>query len=96
MREGIQHIHLGLCMVRVYGMHRKKAGTKVLIAVRDTRWGNDDRNIIGTIEIDMERGTQMTFMAPDMMMSIHDFFNHIELTIQTRGYENWEGAESNL
>lgn len=44
----------------------------------------------------MERGTQLTYMAPDIMVSIHDFFNHIELAIQARGYETWTGGESNF
>ncbi|KAJ4850533.1 hypothetical protein Tsubulata_028691 [Turnera subulata] len=91
LREGTEHIHLGLLMIRVHGLHRREAGTNVLIVLRDTRWGGDDRSIIGTMEIDMSRGTQLVYLAPNMMLSIHDFYRHIQLSIQARGYESWVG-----
>lgn len=30
------------------------------------------------------------------MISIHDFHRHIEIAIRTRGYDNWQGGNSNL
>ncbi|GJX77555.1 Orf y [Tanacetum coccineum] len=32
----------------------------------------------------------------DMMMSINDFHDHLRVSIQTHGYEAWQGGESNL
>ncbi|KAJ4782008.1 polyprotein, partial [Rhynchospora pubera] len=40
--------------------------------------------------------TQLAYAVPDMMVSIHDFYNHIQLVVQTHGYESWRGGESNL
>jgi hypothetical protein len=62
--------------------------------LRDTRWP-DDRAIISSMEIDLTAGTQLAYTAPDMTLSIHDFSNHIQVVIQTHGYEGWQG-ESNL
>ncbi|KAG6466575.1 hypothetical protein ZIOFF_074697 [Zingiber officinale] len=55
-----------------------------LVVLRDTRW-RDDRSIIATMEMDLTRGTQMVYVIPDIMMSIEDFANHLELSLQTQG-----------
>lgn len=38
----------------------------------------------------------MMYFTPDMMVSMEDFYNHIQVVIQERVYENWVGVESNL
>lgn len=78
LNSGLQHIHLGLMMVQIYALHRRDAGTNVLVVLEDTRW-QDDSSIIETMEVDMALGTQLVYITPNMMMSIHDFYNHVEL-----------------
>ncbi|AAN75640.1 polyprotein [Taro bacilliform virus] len=96
LREsGQQHLHIGLIMIRVHPLHRRNAGTTALIVPRDIRW-NDDRSIIGTMEIDLSAGSQIVYIAPNIMLSVEDFYRNIQLAIQTQGYENWNSAESNL
>ncbi|GKE97950.1 hypothetical protein Tco_0021301 [Tanacetum coccineum] len=51
-REGMQHIHIGLAMIRLHTLHRIGAGTNALIVLQDTRWSNTTR-IISTIEVDL-------------------------------------------
>ncbi|KAJ4775064.1 polyprotein [Rhynchospora pubera] len=46
--------------------------------------------------MDLTSGTQLAYTAPDMTLSIRDFRDHIQLVIQTHGYEGWQGGESNL
>lgn len=70
--SGLQHIHLGIFMIRLHALHRR------------------------TMEVDLSAGTQLVYMFPDMVLSIYDFHNHIEVVIQTHGYETWQGGESNL
>lgn len=82
MEEGLQHIHLGLIMVRVQALHRRDAGTNVLIVLRDTMLA-DDLAVIGTMEIDLTFGSQLVYIAPNMMLSIDDFYRHIQLCIHT-------------
>ena len=94
-RSGFQHLHIGLIMVRLYTLHRRSAGVNALVVIRDTRWA-DDRSIIGTMEMDLTSGTQLAYIAPDIMMGIRDFYNHVELVIQTHGYNAWQAGESNL
>ncbi|CAM8880292.1 unnamed protein product [Rhodiola kirilowii] len=94
-RAGMQHIHLGLIMIRVHALHRRRAGTTALIALRDTRW-QDERQVIETMEVDLSEGTQLVYIVPEIFMSVDDFYNHIEIAIQTQGYAaTWDG-ESNL
>ena len=80
-REGMQHIHIGLMMVRVHAMHRRGSGVRVLLVIRDTRWGANPRSVIGSMEIDLERGTELVYFMPDMMVSLVDFYNHIQIVI---------------
>ncbi|GKA11393.1 Orf y [Tanacetum coccineum] len=39
-REGMQHIHIGLAMIRLHTLHRIEAGTNALVVLQDTRWSN--------------------------------------------------------
>ncbi|GKB46077.1 hypothetical protein Tco_0896830 [Tanacetum coccineum] len=71
------------------------SGTNALVVLRDTRW-EDSRQIIGTMEVDLSAGTRLVYMFPDMVLSIDDFHNHVEVAIQTHGYDTWQGGESNL
>ncbi|CAL5408816.1 unnamed protein product [Camellia sinensis] len=48
------------------------------------------------MEVDLTRGIQMVYIVPNTMMTIGDFYNHVQIVIQTRGYENWQGGEANL
>ncbi|KAJ1698241.1 hypothetical protein LUZ63_006753 [Rhynchospora breviuscula] len=95
LQEGLQHLHIGLIMVRLYTLHRRSAGVNALVLIRDTRW-RDDRAVIISMEMDLTSGTQLAYTAPDMTLSIRDFRDHIQLVIQTHGYEGWQGGESNL
>ncbi|GJV77539.1 hypothetical protein Tco_1509123 [Tanacetum coccineum] len=93
--SGLQHIHLGIFMIRLHALHRRSAGTNALVVLRDTRW-EDSRQIIATMEVDLSAGTQLVYTFPDMILSVNDFHNHIEVAIQTHGYDTWQGGESNL
>uniref|UniRef100_A0A8F8XBN9 RNA-directed DNA polymerase n=1 Tax=Rubus yellow net virus TaxID=198310 RepID=A0A8F8XBN9_9VIRU len=95
-REGMQFIHVGMAMVRIQMLHRTDAGISALVVFRDTRW-NDDRQVIGSMSVDMTRGAQLVYIIPNAMMSIYDFYNRIQVSIQTRGYgTGWEGGDSNM
>ncbi|KAJ3704990.1 hypothetical protein LUZ61_008695 [Rhynchospora tenuis] len=94
-QEGLQHLHIGMIMVRLYTLHRRSAGVNALVLLRDTRW-RDSRAVISSMEMDLSSGTQLAYTAPDMTLSIRDFRDHIQLVIQTHGYEGWQGGESNL
>ncbi|WOL20207.1 hypothetical protein Cni_G29011 [Canna indica] len=95
VQEGLQHLHIGMIMVRLHTLHRRSAGVNALVLLRDTRW-MDDRAVISSMEIDLTTGTQLAYTAPDMTLSIHDFRDHIQLVLQTHGYQGWQGGESNL
>ena len=94
-REGLQHLHMGLIMICLFTLHRVAAGVNALVVIQDTRW-SDDRSIIGTMEMDLTHGSQLAYIGPNMMLSIWDFYNHIQLVIQTHGYDTWRAGESNL
>ncbi|GJT93551.1 Orf y [Tanacetum coccineum] len=48
------------------------------------------------MEVDLSAGTQLVYTFPDMILSVNDFHNHVEVAIQTHGYDTWQGGESNL
>lgn len=92
----IEYIHLGILQVRFQILHRRYAGTLALVVFRDTRWGADGRSIIAAMEVDLAEGNQLIYIMPDIMMTIKDFYRHIQISICTKGYDSWEGAEANL
>ncbi|GJR42805.1 hypothetical protein Tco_1310908 [Tanacetum coccineum] len=85
----------GIFMIRLHALHRRSAGTNALVVLRDTRW-EDCWQIIGTMEVDLSVGTQLVYMFLDMVQNIDDFHNHMEVVVQTHGYDTWQGGESNL
>ncbi|GKD77769.1 hypothetical protein Tco_1340390 [Tanacetum coccineum] len=74
---------------------QRSARTNALVVLRDTRW-EDSRQIIATMEVDLSAGTQLVYTFPNMILSVNDFHNHVEVAIQTHGYDTWQGGESNL
>ncbi|GJS47293.1 Orf y [Tanacetum coccineum] len=82
-------------MIRLHALHRRSAGTNALVVLRDTIW-EDSQQIIGTMEVDLSAGTQLVYMFPDMVLSIDDFHNHVEVAIQTHGYDTWQGVWTTL
>ncbi|GKF23648.1 hypothetical protein Tco_0075970, partial [Tanacetum coccineum] len=93
--RSLQHIHLGIFMIRLHALHQRSAGTNALVVLRDTRW-EDSRQIIRTMEVDLSAGTQLVYMFLDMVLSIDDFHNYVEVAIQTHGYDTCKGGESNM
>ncbi|GJS66827.1 hypothetical protein Tco_0681391 [Tanacetum coccineum] len=93
--SGLQHIHLEIFMIRLHALNQRSAGTNALVVLRDTRW-EDSRQIIATMEVDLSAGTQLVYTFPDMILSVNDFHNHVEVAIHTHGYDTWQGGESNL
>nr|QVG60622.1 ORFIII polyprotein [Banana streak MY virus]QVG60625.1 ORFIII polyprotein [Banana streak MY virus] len=95
-QAGLTYIHLGVLQVRFQILHRTFAGTMALLVFRDTRWTADDRSIISAMEVDLAEGNQLVYVIPNIMMTIGDFYRHIQISIRTRGYDSWEGGEANL
>ncbi|GKF35470.1 hypothetical protein Tco_0108670, partial [Tanacetum coccineum] len=48
------------------------------------------------MEVDLSTGTQLVYTFPDIILSINDFHSHVEVAIQTHGYDTWQGGKSNL
>nr|UYZ57208.1 polyprotein [Banana streak IM virus] len=98
LEAGFEYIHLGVLQVRIQIMHRSYAGTMALVVFRDTRWTQEDaedRSIIAAMEADLSQGHQLIYVIPDIMMTIRDFYQHIQISILTKGYNGFQG-ESNL
>ncbi|KAK8957539.1 hypothetical protein KSP39_PZI001120 [Platanthera zijinensis] len=88
-------VHLGLIVIGLKGLARKKLGTKVLITLLDKRWQSDARKaMIAAMEVDMSGNKGIFYCSPDFMISIKDI-DKIELGIQSKGYEDFTG-HSNL
>ncbi|ATZ69522.1 ORF3 polyprotein [Cacao swollen shoot Ghana R virus] len=94
-RSGYNFIHVGILQVRIQILHRQREGTMALVVFRDTRW-EGDRSIFATMEVDLTRGSQLVYAIPDTMMTINDFCQHVQISILTRGYDQWQAGEANL
>ncbi|KAG6516457.1 hypothetical protein ZIOFF_026922 [Zingiber officinale] len=85
----------GVIQVRIQILHRQEEGTLALVVFRDNRW-QGDQAIFATMEIDLTHGSQLVYVIPDTMLTISDFYRNIQVSILTRGYENWRNGEANL
>ncbi|KAG6483949.1 hypothetical protein ZIOFF_060742 [Zingiber officinale] len=94
-RSGMSFLHMGVIQVRVQILHHQEEGTLALIVFRDNRW-QGDQVIFATMEIDLTHGSQLVYVIPDTMLTISDFYRNIQVSILTRGYENWRNGEANL
>lgn len=66
-----------------------------MVVFRDNRW-NGDQSIFATMEIDLTHGSQLVYAIPNTMMTIGDFCRNIQISVLTRGYNNWQNGEANL
>ncbi|GJY96830.1 hypothetical protein Tco_0513740 [Tanacetum coccineum] len=87
---GENQMNLRLCNEESYESLRKSGLQHIHLG-----W-EDSRQIITTTEVDLSAGTQLVYTFPDMILSVNDFHNHVEVAIQTHGYDTWQGGESNL
>ncbi|QHF16180.1 polyprotein [Camellia lemon glow virus] len=94
-KSGLKLIHVGIVQVRVQVLHRLRQGTMAHLVLRDTRWVGD-QSVYASMEVDLTKGVQMVYMVPDVLLTLQDFADHMELSIQTKGYEKLRDAEANL
>ena len=83
-------MHLGLIVIGIKRLARKGLAIKILLALLDKRHSNTDQTLIATIEVDMNENQGIFYCSPDFMISLEDI-KHIEIGIQTKGYEEFKG-----
>lgn len=94
---GYATIHVGAILLSVVGMHRRHYGAKVLLCLVDTRTTDLRKGIISQTEIDLDDNIEYIYITPERLsMTIKDFSEHLQLLIQTKGYEDWTNGEANL
>lgn len=84
-------IHLGLIVIGIRGLVRQKVGTKLLLILIDDRHQDMDKAIFGMMEVDMNNNIGIVYIAPNFSMTINDFYKHIKIIIQSKGFENFIG-----
>nr|GFC61482.1 hypothetical protein AMTR_s00071p00160380 [Tanacetum cinerariifolium] len=100
--SGLQHIHLGIFMIRLHALHRRSAGKNALVVLRDTRW-EDSRQIIATMEVDLSAGTQLSNTSyMRFQYSVENVVDHLTtngitaIPDERRSIEELEGMSWNL
>jgi hypothetical protein len=73
-------------------MTRKKLGTKVLVTPLDKRWDTINKATLGFLEGDMNENNLITYIAPDLMMSVQEFIEKMNFGFKTKGYEEFIGT----
>ncbi|KAG6528853.1 hypothetical protein ZIOFF_011045 [Zingiber officinale] len=76
-------------------LKKQEEGTMSLIVFRDNRWIGD-QTILATMEVDLTQGSQLVYVIPNIMLTIGDFYRNIQVSILTRGYDQWRGGDANL
>jgi hypothetical protein len=78
-------------IIGIKGMTRKKLGTKVLVTLLDKRWDTINKASLGFLG-DMNENTLITYIAPDLIMSVQEFIEKMSFGFQTKGYEEFNGT----
>ncbi|QED42803.1 ORF3 [Dioscorea badnavirus A] len=94
-QSGMEFIHIGILQVRLQIMHRVDEGTMALVVFRDNSW-RGNKAIIALMEVDLSQGHQIIYVIPDIMMTLRDFYRNIQVSILTKGYEEWQGGQNLL
>jgi hypothetical protein len=79
-------------IIGIKGMTRKKLGTKVLVILLDKRWHTINKAVLGFLEGDMNENILITYIAPDLIMSVQEFIEKMSFGFQTKGYEEFKGT----
>jgi hypothetical protein len=87
-----KYIHQGMYIIGIKGMTRKKLGTMVLVTLLDKRWDTINKAALGFLERDMNENNLITYIAPDLMMSVQEFTEKMSFGFQTKGYEEFKGT----
>nr|AYH52631.1 ORF3 [Dioscorea bacilliform AL virus 2] len=94
-KSGMEFVHIGILQVRLQILHRSDEGTMALVIFRDNSW-KGNKSIIALMEVDLTQGHQMVYLVPDIMMTIRDFYRNIQISVLTKGYEEWQGGHNLL
>nr|AYD60109.1 ORF3 protein [Dioscorea bacilliform RT virus]AYD60112.1 ORF3 protein [Dioscorea bacilliform RT virus] len=94
-KANMQFIHIGLMQVRIQVLHRLEAGTMALVVFRDCSW-KGKRSTIARMEVDLTKGSQLVYVAPNIIKKFTDFYNNIQVSILTKGYDDYQNSEANL
>ncbi|ASA40120.1 ORF3 [Dioscorea bacilliform virus] len=90
-KANMEFIHIGILQVRIQVLHRLDEGTTALVVFRDNSW-KGKRSIIALMEVDLSEGYRMIYLIPNFMMTVTDFYRNIQVSILTKGYEEWQGG----
>ena len=83
-------MHLGLIIIGIKGLTCKGLRKKVLLAILDKRHKKVEDALIARIEEDMNQNGGIFYCNPDFMVTLEDIKN-LEIGIQTKGYEEFQG-----
>ena len=89
-QKGYKLVHIGCLVIAVKGLFRKGTGTKVLALIYDKRWTDIIKGQIAIMEIDMNNGGGIFYCCPNLFLTL-DELKHIQIGIQTKGFEEFSG-----
>lgn len=88
-------MHMELIVLGIKGLTRKNLGAKVLIVLYDDRCTYLEKPVIGSTEVNMTNNRRIFYISPNFLINLKEFGTHIEIEIQTKGYEEMNNG-SNL
>jgi hypothetical protein len=88
---GYKYIHQGMYIIEIKGMTRKKLGTNILVTLLDKGWDTINKASLGFLEGDMNENSLITYIAPDLIMSVQELYIYIQT--HTRPYKCYSSPE---
>jgi hypothetical protein len=79
-------------IIGIKGMTRKKLGTQVQVTLLDKRWDTINKAALRFLEGYMNENNLITYIAPDLIMSVQEFIEKMSFDFQTKCYEEFKGT----
>lgn len=87
-------VHPGIIVIGMKHLGRKQAGGKVLLVLRDTRRTDENKSVLGCMELDMSQNATLAFCNLDFVLSWPDAKKYLKLFVQTKGFEDMIAGEN--
>lgn len=88
------YVHPGVFVMGIKHLGRKQAGGKVLLVLRDTRRTDENKSVLGCMELDMSQNAVLAFCNLDFVLSWSDAKKYIKIFVQTKGFEDMIAGEN--
>ncbi|KAI9118030.1 hypothetical protein K1719_010362 [Acacia pycnantha] len=85
-KQSYNIFHIGMIVIGIKGLTRKGTGAKTLVTIADKGMDGQKKQLIATIEADMNQNVGLFYCSPDITMTVKSIQKFIKIGVLTQGY----------